>query len=314
MHDEPGVVVDLVLQEPRRGELRLALHDADALGEPGEEQPFLERGVAATDDEKLVGAAIERAVAGRAEMHARTDEIVLTGNAEAPVRRSGGDEGGVRLDLLAARQAQAHVPGLRPLGGDALDAHGAEQLDLVATRLGDESLGQISAADAVGEPRVVVDALGDAGLAAEPAALDDHRVDALSRRVDRRREPGGAAADDREVVAGALGLEGETELARQLLIGGLDEDVGAVEDDRRDRPPALLQLLDVPQPVGVLVDVDPVVRDALLGEESLRALAVRTPRRAVDRDLRHEVSCVRSPPTPASGADEPVDDVARARR
>ena len=219
MHHEAWIVVDLVLEEARGGELRLALHDADARGEPGEEQPFLERRVSATNDEKLLGPAIERAVAGGAEMHAGTDEVVLAGNAEAPVRRPGRDEHRVCLDLLAARQAKADVTGLRPLGGDVLDAHGAEQLDLVATRLGDEALGKIGAAHALGESRVVVDALGHAGLATEPAALDHDGVDSLPRRVDRGGEPGGAAADDCEVVAAALGLEREPELARELLVG-----------------------------------------------------------------------------------------------
>ena len=126
-----------------------------------------------------------------------------------------------------------------------LDAHRAQQLDLVATRLGDEALGQVSAADAVGKSGVVVDALGDAGLAAEPAALDHHGVDALAGGVDGGRETGRATADDREVVAAALGLQGQPELASQLLVGGVDEHVRPVEDDRRDRPATVLQLLDM---------------------------------------------------------------------
>src|SRR5579863_4360309 len=99
----------------------------------------------------------------------------------------------MRLDLLSAREAEADVARLRSLCGDALDADRAQQLDLVAARLRDEALRQVRAADSFGEPRVVVDPLGDAGLAAEPAALDDHCVDALARRVDCRGEAGGAA-------------------------------------------------------------------------------------------------------------------------
>ena len=231
-------------------------------------------------------------------MDAGADEVVLAGNAEAPIRRSGGDQHRVRLDLLAACQAEAEVTRLRALGGDVLDAHRAEKFDLVATGLGDEALGEVRSADALREPRVVVDALGDARLAAEPAALDHHGVDAFSRRVDGGGETRRAAADDRQVVAAALGLEGEPELVRELLIGRIDEHVGRVEDDRRNRAPALLQLLDVLQAGGVLVDVDPVVGDALLGEESLRALAIGAPRGAVDGDLGHQVSRVRSALTP----------------
>ena len=103
----------------------------------------------------------------------------------------------MRLDLLSARQAQADVTCHGTFRGDVLHAHRAEQLDLVAPCLRDEALGKIRTADTVWEARIVVDALGDPSLAAETAALDHDSVDALARRVDRRREAGGAAADDR---------------------------------------------------------------------------------------------------------------------
>src|ERR1039457_4886590 len=114
------------------------------------------------------------------------------------------------------------------------------------------------------EPRVVVDPLGNASLTAQPAALDHDGVDALTCGIDCGGEPGGAATDDREVVAPALGLEREPELARQLLVGRLDEHVGPVKDDRRNRAASLLQLLDVLQGGGIVVDVHPLVGDALL--------------------------------------------------
>jgi hypothetical protein len=43
----------------------------------------------------------------------------------------------------------------------------------------------------VGEARVVVEALGHAGLAAETLAVDHERLQVLAGRVDRGREPGG---------------------------------------------------------------------------------------------------------------------------
>src|ERR1019366_767536 len=300
MHDEVRIAVDLVLEETRGPQLGVALDDADAAGELGEEQACLERRVAATDDQKFLGAAIEGAVAGGTEVHSRSDQVVLAGNAESPVGRTGCDEHGVRLDLLAVGQPQADVTRLRSFGGDRLDAHRAEEFDLVATRLGDEALGKVRTANTLGEPGVVVDALRDAGLTAETAALDHHRVDALAGRVDGRGEPRRAATDDCQVVAAAFGLEREPELAGELVVGGLDEHVGAVEDDCGNRASAVLQLLDVLQGGSVLIDVDPVVGDPLFGEESLRALAVRAPRSAVDGDLRHQDSRDRSVFTPDS--------------
>src|ERR1019366_7191975 len=250
--DEARVVVHLVLEEARRGQLRVALHDADAGGEFRQEQAFLERRVTATNDQKLVGAAVERAVTGCAEMNAGADQIVLAGNAEAAIRGPCGDQCRVGLDLLTAGETQADVTRLRPFGGDVLDADRAQELDLVATGLGDEALGE-----------------------------------------------GDAATDDREVVAPALGLEREPELARQLLVGRLDEHVGPVKDDRRNRAASLLQLLDVLQGGGIVVDVHPLVGDALLRQESFRALAIGAPGSAVDGDPGHQPRRERSVPTPA---------------
>jgi len=72
------------------------------------------------------------------------------------------------LDLLAAGQLQADVAGLGTLRRDVLDAHRAEQLDLVAGGLCDESLARSAPPTAVGEAGVVVDALGDAGWPPSP--------------------------------------------------------------------------------------------------------------------------------------------------
>ena len=119
-----------------------------------------------------------------------------------------------------------------------LDAHRAEQLHLVAAGLGDESLGEVGAADAVRESRVVVDSLGDARLTAETAALDHDRVDALPRRVDRGREPRRAATDDREVVALLLCLERQAELAASSsLVGSMSTSVPSKTIVGIDRPP-----------------------------------------------------------------------------
>src|ERR1039457_117405 len=298
MHHNPRVVDHLVLEEAGGCQLRLALDDADALGELRQEEPLLERRVSATDDQKLVGAAVEGAVTRGAEVDAGADEVVLAGNPEASIGRSGGDERRVRLDLLAARQAQADVARPGAVRGDRLDAHGTEELHLVAPGLSDEAFGEISTTDALWKSGVVVDPLGDTGLATEPAALDHDGIDAFSRGIDRGGEPGRTAADDREVVATALGLEGQPELARQLLVGRVDEHFRAAEDDRWNRAPALLQFLDVLQAGGILVDVDPVIRDPLFRQKSLCAFAVGAPRRAVDGDLGHQVSRVRSELSP----------------
>src|SRR5205807_1896956 len=171
---------------------------------------------------------------------------------------------------------------------DRLHADGGQHLELVAARLGDEAVDELTTADPLGEAGVVVDALGDPGLAAEPATVEDDGVDPLPGGVDGRGETGGATADDGQVVEGALGLEGQAQPPRQLLVAGVDQGVAALrEDDGGDGAAALLQLLDGAQALGLLVDVHPLVGDALLGEELLGTPAVGAPGRPVDGHVGH---------------------------
>src|SRR6202035_3064497 len=127
------VLGDLVLKQPGGRELRLAVHDPDPAGKLGEEQSLLERRVAATNDQKFVGAAVKGPVAGGAEVDARADEVVLARDTEPAVRRPGCDQRRVCLDLLATGEVQADVTSLGALEGDVLDAHRAQELNLVAT-------------------------------------------------------------------------------------------------------------------------------------------------------------------------------------
>jgi hypothetical protein len=74
----------------------------------------------------------------------------------------------------------------------------------------------------------------------------------------------------------------EAQLVGELHVRRLQQVRAVGEDDRGDRPAAVLELLDEAEAFGVGVDVDPGERDALLLEEGLRATAVGAPRRPVD--------------------------------
>src|SRR5690606_9007633 len=138
--------------------------------------------------------------------------------------------------------------------------------------------------DAVGKAGVVVDAFGDPGISAEGAAFDDQRVDTFAGGVDRCRKPCRPAADDDEVVEGALRPELEPELVRQLVVAGFKQVAAIREDDRRDRAAAVLELFDEAACGFVLVDVDPLIVDPLFAEELLRTAAVSAPWRSVHQD------------------------------
>ena len=201
----------------------------------------------------------------------------------------------MRADDLAVAQPHLHV---LAVVRDRFDADGREHFDAVAARLLDELLGKLRASDAFGEAGIVVDPLRHAGLPAQRATVDHDRADPLAGGVDRRRQARGPTADDRHVVECPLGLQREAQLQGEFLVGGLEEGAAVAEDDRGDGAAATLQLLDVTQPLFVLVDVDPFVGDAVFAEKGLRAAAVGAPGGAVYLDLSH---CLSSVPERPSG-------------
>jgi hypothetical protein len=78
VHGELGIGSHPLLKDGRGGEAG-AGQDPDPVGELGQVQPLLQGGVAASDDDDLVGAPVERPVAGGAEVDAGADEILLAG-------------------------------------------------------------------------------------------------------------------------------------------------------------------------------------------------------------------------------------------
>src|SRR5438128_845786 len=86
-HLDLGVAAHLVDYDPAGAQLGAARRDRDLAREPGQEEPLLAGRVAAPDHEHLL-AAVERTVAGRAEVHARADEVLLARDAEPPVGRA----------------------------------------------------------------------------------------------------------------------------------------------------------------------------------------------------------------------------------
>ncbi len=104
------------LLEERRGRQVGVGQHPDVLGELGEVQPLLEGGVAAADDDDLLGPLVEGPVTRGAEVDAGADQVVLAGDVEAPVGRTGGHDHGVGREDLAGREGghQVVAVGLRP--------------------------------------------------------------------------------------------------------------------------------------------------------------------------------------------------------
>ncbi len=251
---------------------------------PTRKSEFLERRVAAPDDHELLGAAVEGPVARGAEVDAQADEAVLAVDPQAAVPGARGHDRDVAAVHVARRSRDRQRP---HVARDRDDLDRGQQLDPVALGVCHEAPGELGAADALGEAGVVVDPLRRTRLPAKRAPLDDERLHPLASRVDGGRETCGPATEDDHVVGHPLGHELQAELRGKLRVRRLEQVGAIVEDDRRNRAPAVLELLHVATARLVCVDVDPAEHDPLLGEERLAAAAIGAPRRPVDGDPIH---------------------------
>jgi len=107
-------------------------------------------------------------------VHASTDEVVLAWHAKAAIARPGRQE--ERLGVIGSSVAKPdHAVSLLLLErGHRL---GLEDLDPEAPRLLGHSLGELSATDALGETREVVEPGRGSRLAAQTRPLDQERLD-----------------------------------------------------------------------------------------------------------------------------------------
>ena len=164
--------------------------------------------------------------------------------------------------------------------------HGRQEFHPVATRLGDEPVGQFRTRDPVGEPRVVIDAVADPGLAAEGTGIDDDGIDAFPSGIDGGRQPGRSTPNDDEVICGPIGLDSQADATGQGLVARVHLVSPVPKVDQGDDLPATLQLLEALDRLGLLFDVDVVIGDPVGGEELLHSLAMGAPRGPVDGDRR----------------------------
>src|SRR5262249_55280358 len=121
----------------------------------------------------------------------------------------------------------------------------------------------------------VIETDGDASLPAESRALDQQRVRALARRIDRGSQPGRSAPDDDQIVVTLARFGLEAEFPGEFRIGWFDQNRVVFEDDGRNDALAGIPSQYVGFPFLVLFDVHPFVRNELLAQEFLGPAAIR---------------------------------------
>ena len=187
-------------------------------GEPGEKQSFLKPAVAAADHHD-VPPLVEGAIARGAEVDTSADEVLFSWHTQAPVGGAGGQNDGGGAVLLAGLDLYRPVVAVLLQRSDIL---GSQNLHVEALGLLPEALGQLGAADGLGEAGVVLYLLGDARLAPYAGPFDYEGAQPLSGRVDARRQSAGAASDDHQVVVASGRLAFDSQLLGQLGVAGFD--------------------------------------------------------------------------------------------
>ena len=179
-----------------------------------------------------------------------------------------------RTIVCACKTSPAVEEQLAGAGVDPLDRARDEDLCPEPPRLLERAARELIARDAGREPEIVLDAGRRSGLTAGRLALDHDRAEALRRAVHRRRQAGGAGADDHRVVLGcgrlcfeAEQLRDPTRLRPHDRFPVDDADHGAVAF-RRQGPAPLLDRVR-------LVGLKPGERDLVPVEEAPQLRATK---------------------------------------
>ena len=155
-------------------------------------------GVAAADDAHLLARHRRRLGHGGAVEHAAADQALERGDPEPAVVDAGGDDD-ARGRGPRCRRTSTPCAGRRRRRAPA-PARMKEYSRAEGPGLLERPEGEVGAADAAGEARVVADQRAGAGLAADRLLLDHQRGQPLGGGVDRRREAGRARAHHDDVV------------------------------------------------------------------------------------------------------------------
>ena len=182
-------------------------------------------------------------------------------------------------DLGAVGELDDLVVVLHAHAGDGLRP---EQLGAEALGLGQGAAGELRAAEAVGKAQVVFDGRALAGLAAGRAALDHQRAQPFGRAINGRAQAGGAGAHDDEIVEGRAGAGAQPDFFGQLGGGGLEQVAAVGHQDDGQVGDGALKLFE--QHAGLIagLDVEPVIRDLIAGQEIFQVVGLGRPAVADD--------------------------------
>ena len=218
-------------------------------------------------------SAQSRASIGDAQYQTpRPSKSVEVFDLRAPVARAARHHDGARAQRLAAIELQAEGAVAARAQSSALTLDRDHDVGAEFLRLVEGARGQRLAGNAGRKTEIVLDPRAGAGLAAEGARIEHRDREAFGGRIDRGREPGRAAADDRDVVDLVLGRPPIMPSARASSDSLGIAQHGAV-DGHDQRPIRRRRRIARDQFGGVVIalGIEQMMRIAVAGEETLQA-------------------------------------------
>ena len=152
-----------------------------------------------------------------------------------------------------------------------------EELGAEPLRLRQGAAGQLAAADAGGEPEVVLDARARPRLSAGRVAVEQKRPKPFRRAVHRGREAGGPRADDHEVVDVEGRRERPAEALGHLARLRVGQHAPVLEEQGRQRVGRDARRVEQRPRLGVPLDVEPAIRNEIARQEILDRVRSRRP-------------------------------------
>jgi hypothetical protein len=209
----------------------------------------------------------------RAVEDARPGHLRTAGGVELPVGDASREDDRLGADRTAVGQPQRLS---RPVHLEGGGLAGGQQLGAELDGLPPRAVGELTAGYAVGEAEVVLDPRGLARLAAGRVLLHEHGAQALGRAVDRRAEPGRAAADHDQVVEVVRRHRRQVDLRGHLGVGRRDERLAVGGDEHREVAAVRVRGGEQPLPLVGVRGV-PAVGHLVAGQEVAQVRRGRRP-------------------------------------
>lgn len=189
-------------------------------------------------------------------MHPRADKVPLARHAQPPVMAAGGHQQRATGVFVAAGRVDNVIV---VATGHFRHVLGLEQFHPKALGLGAQTVGKDDPLHPIGKAGHIVQLFRGRGLPAIGRPLDDESIHRFPPGVERRCQPGRAAANDNQRIKGVARAGHQPQFACQFCVARLHQHTAIPKENRGDNAFAAVLCDDKLLGLLVLFDVYPIV-------------------------------------------------------